>query len=198
MIDHITPATLQRVYACPAARARAWAPHVAAALALAECTTRERIAAWLAQIGHESGGLRYVREIWGPTPQQLRYEPGTTLAARLGNTQPGDGALYMGRGLIQITGRANYRDTTARLRDVLGTGAADTVPDFEADPQALELPTWAALSAGLFWRTRKLNRWADVGDFAELTRRINGGYNGLAHRQALLARALVVLPGGSA
>lgn len=187
------PAALQRVFGCPAARAQAWAEPMGAAMRLGDITTRPRAACFLAQIGHESGGLRYVREIWGPTPQQLRYEPGTTLAARLGNTQPGDGARYMGRGLIQTTGRSNYAMTRDRLRAILGPHVGDAVPDFEAEPERLEQRTWAALSAGLFWRERRLNRWADAGDFAELTRRINGGFNGLAHRQALLARALVVL-----
>ncbi len=184
---------LQRVYGVRPAVAQAWAPWVVRALALAQCTSRERVACWLAQVGHESGGLRYTREIWGPTAQQLRYEPGTTLARKLGNVAPGDGARYLGRGLIQTTGRANYAMTRERMRAMLAGAEAQAVPDFEAEPEQLEQRPWAALSAAVFWRVKGLNRWADNGDFVELTRRINGGYNGLAHRQALRTRALLVL-----
>jgi len=187
----VSPAQLQRIMGIKPALAARWAPYIAQALLLSDCTTPQRRAAWLAQIGHESGCLRYTRELWGPTPQQLRYEPGTTLATRLGNTQPGDGKLYMGRGLIQITGRANYRQCAERMAG-LTNGA--TVPDFEAEPAQLERPNWAALSAALYWRTRNLSRWADnPADFAELTRRINGGYNGLAHRQHLYVAAMAEL-----
>jgi putative chitinase len=78
--------------------------------------------------------------------------------------------------------------TTARMREFV-----PDAPDFEADPEQLERMRWAALSAAVFWRVKKLNRYADDGNFAELTRRINGGHTGLAHRQALLTRALIVL-----
>ena len=187
----ITPAQLQRIMGIQPALAARWAPYIARALALSDCTTTARHAAWLAQVGHESGCLRYTRELWGPTPQQLRYETGTTLAKRLGNTQPGDGKRYMGRGLIQTTGRANYRQCAERMAGLVASGT--NVPDFEEHPHLLERPDWAALSAALYWRTRNLNRWADSGDFAELTRRINGGYNGLAHRQHLHVAALAAL-----
>lgn len=182
------PAVLQSLYGITPAQAKRWAGPIAHALALADCTTHFRRAAWLAQVGHESGRLRYTREIWGPTAQQRRYDPKTTLAGRLGNVYPGDGERFMGRGLLQTTGRANYALTTLGLREILG----DIVPDFEADPRQLELDLWAAFSASLFWRKKNLNRWVDAGDFAELTRRINGGYNGLADRQLLHARALML------
>jgi predicted chitinase len=68
-----------------------------------------RAAAFLAQLAHESGQLRFMEEIWGPTGQQLRYEPASSLATSLGNTQAGDGKRFKGRGPIQITGRANYQ-----------------------------------------------------------------------------------------
>lgn len=186
----ITSAQLQRIMGIKPALASRWVPHVAHALHLSECTTTQRRAAWLAQVGHESGCLRHTRELWGPTAQQLRYEPGTTLARRLGNTQPRDGTRYKGRGLIQITGRANYRQCAECMA---GLVAGVHVPDFEDQPDLLERPDWAALSAALYWRTRRLNRWADNGDFAELTRRINGGHNGLAHRQHLYVAALAAL-----
>jgi putative chitinase len=197
---NITPALLVAAYACPPERAAAWVSHLQAACALAEVDSAQRLACFVAQLGHESGRLRHTREIWGPTPAQLRYErdfaspwsrtdPRNRLAFALGNTKAGDGRRYLGRGLIQTTGRANHLLTTLRLRELLG---AD-VPDFVATPALLELPLWAALSAGLYWRVKGLNRWADAHDFATLTRRVNGGHNGLADRQALYSRALGAL-----
>ena len=84
------------------------------------------LAQFLAQVMHESGGLRYVREIWGPTKAQARYEG----RKDLGNTQPGDGKRFMGRDVIQVTGRANHRALTAWVRKTFGGG-----PDFEAKPE---------------------------------------------------------------
>ena len=78
----------------------------------------QRVAAFLAQLGHESGELQFLEELWGPTPAQKRYEPPGELARRLGNTQRGDGRRFKGRGPIQITGRANY----ARYGELLGVG----------------------------------------------------------------------------
>jgi putative chitinase len=181
-------AVLQSLYGIRAARAARWARPLAYALDVAQCTTHFRRAAFLAQIGHESGRLAYTREIWGPTAQQKRYDPKTSLAGTLGNVYPGDGRRYMGRGLIQTTGRANYALTTLWLRELLG----GQVPDFEAEPEKLELDLWAAMSAALYWRKKNLNRWVDAGDFLEVTRRINGGYNGLADRQLLHARGLML------
>ncbi|MFL1481828.1 glycoside hydrolase family 19 protein [Pseudomonas grimontii] len=137
-----------------------------------------RAAAFIAQIGHESGQLRYVREIWGPTAQQAGYEG----RADLGNTVKGDGSKYRGRGLIQITGRANYAD----CGEALGL-------DLVKEPALLEQPQHAAMSAAWFWSTRGLNTLADQKDFARITRRINGGLTGQADRQALYDKALKVL-----
>ena len=137
-----------------------------------------RGAAFIAQVGHESGQLRYVREIWGPTAQQAGYEG----RADLGNTVKGDGSKYRGRGLIQITGRANY----AACGEALGL-------DLINNPELLELPQHASTSAAWFWATHGLNTLADQGQFEKITRRINGGLNGLADRQALYDKALKVL-----
>ena len=137
-----------------------------------------RAAAFIAQIGHESGQLRWVREIWGPTAQQLGYEG----RADLGNTVKGDGSKFRGRGLIQITGRANY----AACGEALGV-------DLINKPELLELPQGAAMSAAWFWSTRGLNTLADQGQFVKITRRINGGLTGLEDRQALYDKALKVL-----
>lgn len=145
-----------------------------------EINTPERLAAFLAQIGHESGALRYTRELWGPTPAQQRYEG----RRDLGNTEPGDGARFKGRGLIQTTGRANY----ARLRDRLRAAGVDC-PDFEVQPEELEAPQWAAISAADYWSMRGINLAADAGDFERVTRLVNGGLNGLADRKARWERA---------
>ena len=138
----------------------------------------KRIAAFIAQIGHESGQLKYVKEIWGPTKAQARYEG----RADLGNTQPGDGSKYRGRGFIQITGRANYE----ACGEALGL-------DLVNHPELLEKPQHASMSAAWFWASRGLNTLADAGQFDTITRRINGGQNGTADRQMLYARALKVL-----
>ncbi|VVM54575.1 hypothetical protein PS684_00100 [Pseudomonas fluorescens] len=138
----------------------------------------KRAAAFIAQIGHESGQLRYIREIWGPTAAQRRYEG----REDLGNTVPGDGRKYCGRGLIQITGRANY----GRCGEALGL-------DLIAHPELLELPQHAAMSAAWFWKQNGLNDLADRDQFNTITRRINGGLNGLADRLELWDKAREVL-----
>lgn len=175
---------LSTAVGAPLDRGYRWVDEINAALSTFDIETPARIAAFLAQVGHESGGLRYVREIWGPTPAQRRYEG----RADLGNTEPGDGRRYLGRGLIQVTGRANYRDCTAGLQRWF-PGA----PDFEADPLQLEQPQWAAASAGWYWHSRGLNALADAGDFVGITKRINGGTNGLVERQRLYAAARTTL-----
>lgn len=180
----LTHDQLRAATGCTPARAEAWLPHIAQACEVFGINTPARLAAFLAQIGHESGRLVYVREIWGPTPAQQRYEG----RADLGNTQPGDGKRYMGRGLIQTTGRANYAATRDGLAAYL-----PHVPDFEAVPALLERPDLAAMSAAWFWHSRGLNALADTGDFVRITKRINGGTNGLADRQALYAAAQEVL-----
>ena len=139
-----------------------------------EVNTLPRQCAFLAQIAHESGELRYVRELDSGEAYEGR--------ADLGNTEPGDGVRFKGRGLIQITGRANY----AACGDALGA-------DFVSDPELLERPDFACRSAGWFWKTHGLNELADNGAFEQITRRINGGTNGLADRQAYLRRAKIEL-----
>ncbi|MBK3476905.1 glycoside hydrolase family 19 protein [Pseudomonas sp. MF6751] len=149
-----------------------------------QINTRLRMAAFIAQVGHESGQFRYVRELGGD--QYLsKYDTGA-LAKRLGNTPEadGDGQKYRGRGLIQITGRDNYLACSKAL--------------FSDDrllrtPELLEQAEWAAKSAGWFWSSRDLNKLADAGDFNGITRRINGGLNGLAERVSFYNAALKVL-----
>jgi putative chitinase len=170
-----------------------WMPWVAMTMVEYDIGTPLRMAAFLATIGHESGGLRYSTELWGPTPAQLRYEG----RADLGNIYPGDGSKYRGHGLIQDTGRANH----IAVRDNLRRKFGNRVPDFEAYPVALALPEWAALSAGDFWQTHQLNDWADKPDFDGVCDIVNRGHktaavgdaNGYANRLALYKAAMGVL-----
>lgn len=170
----MTPDLLQDATGCSAMLAEKWADPLTAAFEEYEINTPARQAAFLAQIAHETGRFKWIREIWGPTPAQVRYEG----RADLGNNQPGDGKRFMGRGLIQVTGRANYMHAAAAL-------GIDCVNH----PELLEEPTNAARSAGDFWRTRGLNESADAGEFERITRRINGGLNGYTDRCVLWDRA---------
>lgn len=166
----MTPKLLAAAVGCSRDLAELYAPHIAETCARYLIDTQGRMAAFLAQIGHESDGFLHATELWGPTPAQQRYEG----RADLGNTQPGDGVRFRGRGLIQITGRANYAAVSAALREL---GA----PSFVELPQALALPQWACLSAGWYWHSRSCNELADAGSFEAITRKINGGLN--AHRE---------------
>ena len=159
----------------PAAKGAQFFPFLTAAIAEFGIDAPARTAAFLAQLAHESGQFRFMQEIWGPTPAQQRYEPTTTLSTTLGNTEAGDGRRFKGRGPIQITGRANYR----RFGDLLGLNLVD-------NPDSAALPDVAFRVAGLFWSKKGLNELADRVSpeaFKEITRRINGGFNGLAERE---------------
>lgn len=163
----------------PLARAQKWAPALTAAMDDGKINTRLRQASFLAQIGHESGSLVYVKELGG-----LSYFAKYDGRKDLGNTQPGDGAKFCGRGLIQVTGRANYRTASQVL-------FGDERLLFS--PELLEKPEWAAKSAVWFWTTRNLNELADADRFTDLTKKINGGTNGLEDRKARYRLALSVL-----
>lgn len=147
-----------------------------------EINTLLRSAHFLAQLAHESGELRYMEEIWGPTEAQRRYEPPGNLAEKLGNTERGDGKRFKGRGPIQITGRFNY----GRYGKLLGV-------DLIANPALAATPQIAFSIAGLYWRNNGLNQLADQDDIETITKRINGGLNGLASRRAYYKRAKDVL-----
>lgn len=136
-----------------------------------------RVAHFLAQVAHESGTGRWMREIWGPTPAQRRYEG----RKDLGNVQKGDGARFAGRGLIQLTGRTNYTAYSLALY-----GDMRVV----ADPTLVASLPDAALAAGWFWGPYKnINALADRDDLEAVTRRVNGGLNGLGDRRDKLALA---------
>jgi putative chitinase len=178
----MTPELLRKAWGCTAEIAERFAEPLSAACAFYGIDTPARLAMFLAQLGHESGGGRYTSEIWGPTPAQVRYEG----RADLGNTQLGDGRRFAGHGLIQTTGRFNHAKVRDRLRERF---PHLDVPDFEADPERLAEPQWACLSAADYWDMKGLNALADAGDFIAITKKINGGVNGLADRQARLKRS---------
>lgn len=177
----MTPQQLRQATGCALYEAQRWAEHITAAMDKFEINTHDRQTAFLAQVAHESGRFVYVREIWGPTAAQRRYEG----RKDLGNTQPGDGFRYRGRGLIQITGRANYR----KAGQALGVG-------FESNPELLERQDWASESAAWFWAEHGLNELADRGTelaFKQITKRINGGTNGYLDRLAIWEKAKEVM-----
>lgn len=156
------------------ARAAEVLPWLNQAMAEANINTPLRQAAFLAQLAHESGGLRWFEEIASGAAYEGR--------ADLGNTQPGDGVRYKGRGPIQLTGRSNYRAAGAALGiDLEGnpTRAADLDVGFR--------------TAAWYWTNRNLNSYADARNFDAITYRVNGGYNGKASRDTYYARALAVL-----
>lgn len=172
----ITDTHLARIltFAAPE-RIALYLPGLNDGMAARAITTPLRVAHFLAQIGHESGHLRYNEEIADGAAYDGR--------ADLGNTQRGDGRRFKGRGLIQLTGRANYAAYGAAIgRDLL------------SDPDAVAMePALAVDVACWFWASRGLNVPADADDLERLTRRVNGGLSGLADRRAILARAKVVL-----
>lgn len=180
----ITEQQLQSIMPNARRQAGVFVSALNAAMAHRQINTPKRQAAFLAQVGHESGQLQYVRELGGD--QYLsKYDTGN-LAAKLGNTPiaDGDGQRYRGRGLIQVTGHDNYlRCSLALFGDerLLRT------------PELLELPQWAAESAAWFWSVNGLNALADQSEFNTITRRINGGLNGLQDRLELWGRARAVL-----
>lgn len=200
----LPPDKLQSAANCTRGVAITWAPHLSDACSKFGITTPARLAAFLAQVGHESAGFTH-------TVENLNYSAGGLLATwpsrftpelaasmarnpqriaehvyggRMGNGPEGsgDGYRFRGRGLIQVTGKANYEG----VRELL---APFDVPDLLAMPDVLAEPKWAALSAGAFWDGRHLNALADTGQFDQITRRINGGQNGAADRRARYERA---------
>lgn len=133
-------------------------------------TTSLRMAHYLAQVAHESAELKYTKELASGAEYEGRKD--------LGNTSRGDGVKYKGRGLIQLTGKANYK----AYKEYCGF-------DVVAKPELLEQPLGATRSSMWYWQTHGLNALADKDDIKAVTRRINGGYNGLADREKYLTRA---------
>lgn len=178
---NLTAAMLSVALGITNARATLWAYPLEQAMARYGIDTPARRAAFLAQVGHESGRLQWVREIWGPTAEQALYEPFTPTSKALGNTTKGDGYLYRGGGLLQITGRYNFRTIGQKIG-----------VDLEARPELIEQPDNAALVSAQYWSARDLNQYADSGDFVALSKAINLGNaqsdktpNGLSDRLLL-------------
>lgn len=144
-----------------------------------------RLCHFMAQLAHESAHFRTTREFASGAAYEGRKD--------LGNIHPGDGTRYRGRGLIQTTGRANYREAVDDIRKIIATA-----PDFEADPVALEDFPWALLSGISYWRRRNINRHADRDDVVAVTRSINGGLNGLDSRKQYLRKAKGIFMGARA
>jgi putative chitinase len=138
-----------------------------------------RLCHFMAQLAHESAHFRVTREFASGAAYEGRRD--------LGNTQPGDGPRYRGRGLIQTTGRANYQEARDDIRRII-PGA----PDFEADPVQLEGFPWALLAGISYWRRRNINRHADRDDVIAVTRAINGGLNGLDDRKQYVRKAKAI------
>ncbi len=198
-------ARLARLMPCPVGRAERWAGPLAEAMREVGIDTPVRAAAFLAQVGHDSGSLAYLEENLSYGPEALRRTwparfPTDELArqfarqperiaervygGRLGNGPEGsgDGWRYRGRGLIQLTGRSHYREFGQRLGLPL-----------EARPELLTEPGPAARSAAAYWEARGLNALADAGQFEAITRRINGGLHGQPDRLARWHRARKIL-----
>ncbi|WP_322055615.1 glycoside hydrolase family 19 protein [Burkholderia cenocepacia] len=177
----MTPQTLAAALQIPLSRATPWADPLSAAMALYAIDSPARQAAFLAQCGHETGGFQWLREIWGPTAAQRAYEPPAAKAAELGNTQKGDGFRYRGGGLLQITGRYNYR--------VMGQKIGINL---EGNPDQISQPSVAAEVSAQFWADHALSAFADAGEFLSISRAINLGNprsaatpNGMPDRLAL-------------
>ncbi|SHU68330.1 putative secreted chitinase [Mycobacteroides abscessus subsp. abscessus] len=164
------------------ARAAEILPAVSDGLKASQCTNVNRIAMWLAQVGHESAGFNATEE----------YASGAAYEGRadLGNTQPGDGVRFKGRSWIQITGRNNY---AAFSRWCSGKGLVLSPTEFVDNPNRLAELRWAGIGAAWYWTVARpdINALSDRQDLETVTRRINGGTNGLADRRDRYNRALL-------
>jgi predicted chitinase len=159
---------------CPAAKRADYLPFMQQAMAEFDITSYLREAAFLAQLAHESAELRYMEEIASGAAYEGRKD--------LGNTQPGDGKRYKGRGPIQLTGRANY----SKYGQLLGL-------DLVNEPTVAATKEVGFRIAGQYWKLNGLNELADQQKFKTITKRINGGYNGLDDRIKYYDRAKKVL-----
>jgi putative chitinase len=147
-----------------------------------DINTPARQAAFIAQCAHESACFALMKEVWGPTDWQIKYEGHTGL----GNTQPGDGKKFLGRGPIGTTGRHNY--TAASLALFGDLRLLDK-------PELLEQPEHGFRASGYFWKSHGLNELADVGNFQRITKIINPGMLHYDRRLKLYQRALPAFGG---
>lgn len=200
----VTRAQLTTSGICTPAMADKWCDQLNTTMDRFEIITPYRVAGFLSQVSHESGGFQFVTENLNYSAEALmrvfpRYFPTVELAQdyarkpekianrcygnRMGNGDEasGDGWKFRGRGLIQLTGKSNYVDFSLSCDN-----EALVNPDLVAEPEL------AAESAGWFWYKNGLNALADARDIVGMTKRINGGTNGLDHRQHLYAAAMSV------
>ena len=167
-------------------------PHLNQALLDANCTTFLRVAHFMAQVLHESGSFVYLREIHDGSNYEGRRD--------LGNTQPGDGRRFRGRGIIQLTGR---HWATEFSKWAHSKGMVNSPTYFVDHPEKMEQPEWAFRTASFYWTVARpgLNGLCDRDDFVAVTKAVNGGTNGLADRKAYLSRAKAqgqkILPTGT-
>jgi putative chitinase len=168
--------TLQKVYTYTDTKIlQSNLPHLNSALKYYKINlTTTRLAYFLAQIGHESGGMRYNLELASGIAYENRRD--------LGNVFPGDGPRYKGRGFIQLTGRHNYRNAGKALGI-----------DLENNPELARDVRYQSAIACWFWNSRNLNLWSDKENFEKVTRLINGGLNGYQDRLKYLERANAAL-----
>ena len=159
---------------CAAAKRADYLPFIQQSMQEFDITSYWRETAFLAQLAHESGELRYMEELASGVAYEGRKD--------LGNTQPGDGKRYKGRGPIQLTGRANY----AKYGELLGL-------DLVNNPTIAATKEVGFRIAGQFWKLNGLNELADQQEFKAITKRINGGYNGLDDRIKYYERAKKVI-----
>lgn len=172
----ITPQQLKRIMPNAAiAKTELYAPLLTKHMAKWHIDTFEQATAYIANVGHESGELNYTEEIASGAAYEGRKD--------LGNTEPGDGKRYKGRGLIQLTGRTNYLLMGLMLDQ-----------DFINNPTLLQQPEFASESAAAFWWNTYLDKVAtSASKFPNVVKRINGGTNGMAHRELLFKNARKVL-----
>lgn len=143
-----------------------------------------RVAHFLAQAAHETAGFTTLVELGSEAYFNKRYGPGTGAGKRLGNTQVGDGARFRGRGIFQCTGRDNYRYFGQRIGI-----------DLIENPGLADEPLYSLKIACEYWTVRGINPLADRDDVEGVTRKINGGQNGLADRKRYLAKAKTIFTG---
>lgn len=191
--DGLTAETLQRLMKnpnVPLERYRALLPTFREAMIQAGCTTVNRAAMWIAQLGHESKGLQYFEELWGPTSDQRNYDN------MMGN-RPGEGFKFRGRGPIQVTGRNNY----TRLSQWAHSKGYTPSPTFFLDqPAQLASDRFGFLGAVWYWTVERptINQMCDEDKLEGVTKAINGGTNGIDDRRDryIAAKALgtAILP----
>lgn len=179
---NLTAQLLASLMQCPVSRAEPFIDSCNFMLDQYDISTSLRLAHLCAQYGHETGGLLYMRELWGPTSQQAKYDPPNALATSLGNTSKGDGYTFRGAGWCQLTGRANFQ-----------RASNDLCIDFVAKPDEVATSEFAPVVGGLFWQWGNINAAADRDDVQAVTRKINGGLTGLADREARLAKCKTIL-----